>query len=104
MIDTFHFQGKRYGYTSKGHYRCEFCQLRATWNAVTKEDSRYTFVCDNHFLQHCQQVTKGSTKAARFQDPLPGEQYTLATIGEFLQGAEELKAIYSSRGKPDLAD
>ncbi len=89
----FTFQGKKYHYTSGSHYKCEFCDLRSTWNAITRAEWCYTFVCDEHFVEHCQ-----TEKAARFQEPRPGEEYTLTTIGEFLQGIEQLKAMYRSRG------
>lgn len=95
----FEFQGKRYPYTSRHHYKCQFCDLRATWNAIVRDGSYYSFVCDNHFQAHCQR-----NKAARFHDPYPGEQYSLTTIGQLLQGLEELKAVYASQGRRHLAD
>lgn len=93
-LSDFEFNGKRYWYTGKCHYQCEFCQDRATWNAVVKADSRYSFVCDRHFLEHCdQEASSGSnSKAARIPDPYPDESYTLTTIEELHQQIENLRS------------
>jgi hypothetical protein len=83
----------------RSHYKCEFCDSRATWNGITREHPRYTFICDEHFLSHCSQA-----KAMRFPDPLPDEQYTLTTIDEFRQSIEELNALYSAQKRCAIAD
>ncbi len=88
----FLFHGKRYGYGSRNHYQCEFCDLRATWNAVIQDNSRYALVCDDHFLEHCQQPS-----AVRFQEPLPGETYTLKTNQELMREVSDLEARYRAR-------
>lgn len=95
----FEFQGKQYPYTSRHHYQCQFCDRRATWNAIVRDGSYFSFVCDDHFQSHCQQ-----NRATRFRDPYPGEQYSLTTIGQLLQGLEELKQVYTAQGRGYLAD